>query len=89
MLPILNDREHSSIYEYHPALTGTARCPQSRVQVIRGIEGCHRLTLAASRLQKAGVIRSRRGPVRILHRRQLEKRACESYGVIRELSLVD
>lgn len=52
--------------------------------------GCRRssVTLAAGRLQRAGVIRTGRGWVRILDRRQLEKRACECYGLIRELSLV-
>ncbi len=50
--------------------------------------GCRRssITLALSRLQKAGVIRSEHGRVCILNREQLESRACECYGVMRKLS---
>lgn len=50
--------------------------------------GCRRasITSALSRLRKAGVIRPGRGWVRILDRLQLERRACECYGVMRELS---
>ena len=49
--------------------------------------GCRRssVALAAGRLQKAGVIRTGRGRIRILDRRQLERRACECYGVMSEL----
>jgi len=50
--------------------------------------GCRRssITLGLSRLQKAGVIRSEHGRVRILNREQLAIRACECYGVMRTLS---
>ena len=50
--------------------------------------GCRRssVTSAVGRLQKAGVIRPEHGRVRILDRKQLEKRACECYGVMRRLS---
>jgi CRP-like cAMP-binding protein len=50
--------------------------------------GCRRssITSALSGLQKAGVIRSEHGRVRILDREQLESRACECYGVMRKLS---
>ena len=50
--------------------------------------GCRRssITSATSRLQQAGVIRSERGRIRILDREQLEKQACECYGVMRMLS---
>jgi CRP-like cAMP-binding protein len=49
--------------------------------------GCRRssVTSAIGQLQKAGVIRSERGRVRILNRTQLESRACECYGVMRRL----
>jgi len=49
--------------------------------------GCRRssVTSAIGQLQKAGMIRSERGRVRILDRRQLESRACECYGVMRRL----
>lgn len=49
--------------------------------------GCRRssVTSAIGRLQKAGMIRSERGRVLILDRRQLENRACECYAVMRRL----
>ena len=50
--------------------------------------GCRRssVTSAMGELQKAGVIRSEHGRVRILNREELEKRACECYGVMRRLT---
>jgi len=50
--------------------------------------GCRRssVTSAVGRLQKAGVIHPGHGQVRILDRKQLERRACECYGVMRKLS---
>jgi len=50
--------------------------------------GCRRssVTSAMGQLQKAGVMRSEHGRVRILNRERLEKRACECYGVMRRLS---
>lgn len=47
--------------------------------------GCRRssVTSALGQLQKAGMIQSERGRVRILDRKQLESRACECYGVMR------
>jgi CRP-like cAMP-binding protein len=41
------------------------------------------LTLIASNLQKAGMIRYRRGKIEILDRGALETQACECYAVIR------
>lgn len=50
--------------------------------------GCRRssVTSAIGQLQKAGVIRSEHGRVRILDRERLESRACECYGIMRRLS---
>jgi CRP-like cAMP-binding protein len=50
--------------------------------------GCRRssVTSAVGRLQKAGVIHPGHGQVRILDRKQLERRACECYGIMRNLS---
>ena len=50
--------------------------------------GCRRssVTSAMGQLQKAGVIRSEHGRVRILNREGLEKRACECYRVMTRLS---
>jgi len=47
--------------------------------------GCRRssVTSAIGGLQKAGVIRPGHGQVRILDRKQLEKQACECYGIIK------
>jgi CRP-like cAMP-binding protein len=42
------------------------------------------VSLAASVLQKKGIIEYVRGAVRILNRRKLEKSACECYGVIQQ-----
>ena len=42
------------------------------------------VTLVARSLQKAGVIEYRRGKIRIVDRRKLEKRACECYKVVSE-----
>jgi CRP-like cAMP-binding protein len=41
------------------------------------------VTLVAGRLQKAGLIRYRRGHVEILDRSGLEQTACECYGILR------
>jgi CRP-like cAMP-binding protein len=45
------------------------------------------VSLAAGLLQKAGVIEYSRGSVKILNRAELEKTACECYGVIRRYSM--
>jgi CRP-like cAMP-binding protein len=42
------------------------------------------VSLAASALQKRGVIEYVRGAVKIVNRRKLEKSACECYDVIRQ-----
>jgi CRP-like cAMP-binding protein len=42
------------------------------------------VSLAASALQKKGIIEYVRGAVKILNRRKLEKSACECYAVIRQ-----
>lgn len=44
------------------------------------------VSLAAGVLQKAGMIEYSRGSVKILNRAELEKAACECYGVIRRYS---
>jgi hypothetical protein len=41
--------------------------------------------VAASVLQKKGIIDYVRGAVKIVNRRKLEKTACECYGVIQQL----
>jgi CRP-like cAMP-binding protein len=50
--------------------------------------GCRRasVTSAVGRLQKAGIISSGHGQFRILDRKQLERRSCECYRVMKELS---
>ena len=50
--------------------------------------GCRRssVTAAIGSLQSAGVIRCGRGHVRIMKRGELERKACECYGVMRRLS---
>jgi len=57
-------------------------------EVLAQILGCRRssVTSAIGQLQKTGIIRSERGRVCILDRKQLESRACECYGVMRRLS---
>jgi len=42
------------------------------------------VSLAASVMQKEGIIEYLRGAVKILNRRKLEKSSCECYGVIRQ-----
>jgi CRP-like cAMP-binding protein len=42
------------------------------------------VSLAASELQKKGIIEYVRGAVKIVNRRKLEKSACECYGVIQQ-----
>jgi CRP-like cAMP-binding protein len=42
------------------------------------------VSLAASVLQKKGILEYMRGAVKILNRRKLEKSACECYSVIRQ-----
>ena len=42
------------------------------------------MSLAASIMQKEGIIEYLRGAVKILNRRKLEKSSCECYGVIRQ-----
>ncbi|MGQ0801904.1 MAG: Crp/Fnr family transcriptional regulator [Pseudomarimonas sp.] len=44
------------------------------------------ISIAASKLQRAGVINYRRGQITVLDRRQLERLACECYGVIKSPS---
>jgi CRP-like cAMP-binding protein len=44
------------------------------------------VTTAAHKLQQAGVIRYRRGHIKVLDREQLEQRACECYAVTRRAS---
>jgi CRP-like cAMP-binding protein len=41
------------------------------------------VSVAALKLQQAGVIRYRRGHIEVLDREQLERRACECYGMAR------
>ncbi len=50
--------------------------------------GCRRssVTSAVGRLQKAGAIRPGHGHVRIIDRKQLERRACECYQAMRRLT---
>jgi Mn-dependent DtxR family transcriptional regulator len=43
------------------------------------------VTVAASTLQRAGLIDYRRGHIKILNRERLEDTACECYGVVRDL----
>jgi CRP-like cAMP-binding protein len=45
------------------------------------------VSLAAGVLQKAGVIEYSRGSVKILNRAELERTACECYGVIRRYGM--
>jgi len=54
-------------------------------ELIAGMIGVRRegVTEAAGKLQKAGVIRYRRGHIEVLERGKLESRACECYGVVR------
>ena len=42
------------------------------------------VSLAASVMQKEGIIEYLRGAVKIVNRRKLEKSSCECYGVIRQ-----
>lgn len=42
------------------------------------------VSLAASVLQKGGIIEYVRGAVKIVNRRKLEESACECYGVIQQ-----
>jgi len=44
------------------------------------------ISIAASKLQRAGVINYRRGQITVLDRRRLERLACECYGVIKSPS---
>ena len=44
------------------------------------------ISIAASKLQRAGIINYRRGQITVLDRRQLERMACECYGVIKHPS---
>jgi Mn-dependent DtxR family transcriptional regulator len=43
------------------------------------------VSMAASVMQKDGIIDYARGEVKILNRRKLERSACECYGVIQQL----
>jgi CRP-like cAMP-binding protein len=49
--------------------------------------GAHRqsVTLAASNLQKAGLVRYSRGKLRILNRQGLETASCECYRAVKEI----
>jgi len=42
------------------------------------------VTRAASDLQRAGMIRYRRGQISVLDRLRVERSACECYGVVRK-----
>jgi hypothetical protein len=42
------------------------------------------ITEAAGKLQRAGVIRYRRGHIEVLERSGLEDRVCECYGVVKK-----
>ncbi len=42
------------------------------------------ITEAAGKLQRAGVIRYRRGHISVLERSRLEARACECYAVVKK-----
>jgi hypothetical protein len=42
------------------------------------------VSLAASVLQRKGIIEYTRGAVKVVNRRKLEASACECYGVIRQ-----
>lgn len=44
------------------------------------------ITVSATKLQQAGVIRYRRGHISVLDRERLETRACECYAVVKEES---
>jgi len=50
--------------------------------------GCRRssVTSAVGQLQRAGLIRAGHGQVRVLDRKQLERRACECYPIMKRLS---
>ena len=50
--------------------------------------GCRRssVTSAVAQLQKVGAIRPRRGQISIIDRKQLDRRACECYSIMRKLS---
>ena len=62
--------------ERHLALT------QELIAVMLGVrrEG---VTVAAQKLQEAGIIRYARGMIEVLDRERLEQRACECYAVVR------
>jgi CRP-like cAMP-binding protein len=66
---------------------GSARLPLTQ-ELLSQMLGCRRssITSAAGGLQKAGVLGPGHGQVRILAPRQLEKRACECYAVMKQLS---
>jgi CRP-like cAMP-binding protein len=54
-------------------------------ELIAGMLGVRRegVTVAAARLQRAGLIRYSRGHIRVLDRAALERCSCECYGVVR------
>jgi CRP-like cAMP-binding protein len=53
---------------------------------VAGMLGVRResITEVAGRLQQAGSIRMRRGHIEVLERAELERRACECYGVVKQ-----
>ena len=55
-------------------------------ELIASILGVRResITLAAGKLQHAGIVRYRRGHISVLDRRALETRACECYAVVKK-----
>ena len=59
------------------------RVTQERIAVMLGVrrEG---VTAAALQLQREGLIKYRRGHIRVLDRRGLEQHSCECYGVVEQ-----
>jgi CRP-like cAMP-binding protein len=55
-------------------------------ELVAGMLGVRRegITEAAGNLQRAGVIRYRRGHITVLERPGLERRVCECYGVVKQ-----
>jgi CRP-like cAMP-binding protein len=66
------------------------RLPSSELvmtqELVAGALGVRResITEAAGRLQRAGIVRNRRGHIAVLERKGLEAGACECYGVVKK-----